>query len=124
MKKLSLLSAALLLTASVAVAGETVTQSENKVKEKTVRSTTMQDDIDQPAMERYHSTTVEKKRETTTSNSTGDDSPINTQTGVEQKRSETSTSETTESHSPGAVQEYRHQSETHHQHTTTEVEKR
>lgn len=124
MKKFSLLSAALLLTASVALAGETVTQSENQMKEKTVRSTTVQDDIDQPAMEQHQSTTLEKKRETTTSNAPGDDPTLRTRTGVEQRRSETSTSETTESRSPGPVQEYSHQSETHHQHTTTEVEKR
>jgi len=45
---------------------------------------------------------------------------------VEKKSSATSTSEGAEAHSPGAVQEYHQQSETHHQHstTTTEVEKK
>jgi Tfp pilus assembly major pilin PilA len=122
MKKVAVLSSAILLIAGVAVAGE-MTQSEQKVKEKSSYSTTVQEDANQAKEKEHKSTTVEKQRQTTTSDDmTGD--TTTRQVEVEKKRSQTTTSEDTDSVAPGATQEYRHQSETHHQHTTKEVEKK
>jgi hypothetical protein len=123
MRKVGIVSAAVLFLASVAVAGEKVTESENTVQEKTVQSTNMQKEADQPGMKQSQGTTVEKQRETTTSDQMGDEI-TNKRVEVEKKSSATSTAEGTEAYSPGAVQEYHQQSETHHQGSTTEVEKK
>ena len=123
MRKVGIVSAAFLFLASVAVADEKVTQSENTVQEKTVQSTTMQKDADQLGMKQSESTTVEKQRETSTSDDKGEEI-TNKRVEVEKKSSTSRTAEGTESHSPGAIQEYHQQSETHHQHSTTEVEKK
>lgn len=123
MRKVGIVSVAVLFLASVAVAGEKVTQSENTVQEKTVQSTTMQKEADQPGMKQSQGTTVEKQQETTTSDQMGDEI-TNKRVEVEKKSSTTNTAEGTEAHSPRAVQEYHQQSETHHQGSTTEVEKK
>ena len=123
MRKVGIVSAAFLFLASVAVAGEQVTQSENTIQEKTVQSTTMHKDAHQLGMKQSESTTVEKQRETSTSDDKGEEI-TNKRVEVEKKSSATSTAEGTESHSPGAVQEHHQHSETHHQHSTTEVEKK
>jgi hypothetical protein len=124
MRKVGIISSAALLLTSVAIAGENVTQNENNVQEKTVHSTTMQKDANQPGMKQSQSTTVEKQRETATSGQMGDEITNKRLEEMEKKSSATSTSEETKAHSPGAVQEHHQHSETHHQHSTTEVEKK
>ena len=100
MKRIAMLSAAILLTAGVAVAGEAVIQSEKNVEEKATHSTTVQDNDDMDG-----NMTTRKKVE------------------MEKKRSKTTT-ESNDEGLPGATQEYQHQSETYHQHSTKEVEKK
>ena len=124
MRKIGIVSTAILFLASIAVAGENVTQSENNVQEKIVQSTTMQKDADQPEMKQSESTTVEKQRETSASDDKGDEITSKGRVEVEKKSSATSTAEGTESPSPGALQDHHQHSETHHQHSTTEVEKK
>jgi len=122
MKKIWILNIAILLMAGVAVAGEDMMQSETNVKEKTSHSTTVQEGANQ-AQKTHESTTVEKQHQATTSDNIDEDATTQEKVEMEKKRSKTTTSEDTDSLSPGATQEYRHQSETHHQHTTKEVEK-
>ena len=122
MRKIWILNIAILLMAGVAFAGEDMTQSETSVKEKTSHSTTVQEDADQ-AQRKHESTTVEKQHQATTSDNMDEDATTQEKVEMEKKHSTTTTSEDTDSLSPGSVQEYRHQSETHHQHTTKEVEK-
>jgi hypothetical protein len=107
--------------AGVAVAGDYGTQSEKKVKETTTHSTTMQEGVNHPQGKTHESTTVEKQQKTTSDNMDGDTTTRN-KVEVEKKSSHTTTSPNP--HSSGATQEYRHQSETHHQNTTKEVEKK
>src|SRR5581483_45734 len=122
MKKFGMLSMAILLTAGVAVADESMTQSESNVKEKTSQSTTtVQGNADQRGEMRHDSTTVEKRRQTTTSDDMGEDATTREKIEVEKKHSKTTTDSSDEG-TPGSTQEYHQQSETH-QHSTTEVEK-
>ena len=125
MRKVEILSIAILLMAGVAVAGEDVTQSEKNIKENTTHSTTVQENVDQTGQKRHKRTTVKKQRETTTSDNTGADPTTRKRMEVEKKSSTTTTSEGTDADdSPGAVREYHQQSETHHEHTTKEVDKK
>ena len=119
MKKVAMLSSAILLIAGVAGAGE-VTQTEKKVQEETSYSNTMQDDADLARANKHESTTVEKRQQTTTSDDMNGDTTTR-EVEVEKKRSETSTSDDPNSVSPGATQEHSQQTETYHKHTTQEV---
>ncbi len=118
MKKLGIFSIATLFMAGVAVAGD-VTQHEEKVKEKTTHSTTVQDNADHIGAQEHKSMTVEKKQKTTTSNDMGDDTKQQRKVKVEKKSSHTTTSDDSDGKTPGSTHEY-HQSETHHQDTTVE----
>jgi cytoskeletal protein RodZ len=122
MRKIWILNIGMLLMAGVAVAGEDMIQSETKVKEKTSHSATVQEDGNQ-AQKDHESTTVEKQHQATTSEDMDGDTTTRDKIETENKHSQTTTLEDTDSSSPGSEQEYRHQSETHHQHTTKEVEK-
>lgn len=120
MRKIWILNIAILLMAGVAVAGEDMMQSETNVKEKTSHSATMQEGTNQ-AQKEHESTTVEKQREATSDDMNGDEA---TQEKVEvEKKHSTTKTEGIDPSSPGSTQEYRHQSETHHQKSTKEVEK-
>jgi hypothetical protein len=123
MRKIWILHIAILLMAGVAVAGEDMTRSETNVKEKTSHSTTLQEGAHQ-AQKKHESTTVEKQRQTTTADDMDGDTTTREKVEVEKNRSKTTTSEDTDSPSLGAAQEYYQRSETHHQHTTEEVEKK
>jgi cytoskeletal protein RodZ len=122
MKKIWILNIAILLMAGVAVAGEDMMQNETNVKEKTSHSTTVQEGANQ-AQKEYESTTVEQQREATTSDDMDGDKTTQEKVEVEKKHSQTKTSEDIDPSSPGTAQEYSHKSETHHEHTTKEVEK-
>jgi hypothetical protein len=117
MRKVGILSIAMVFMAGVAVAGE-VKQHEENVKEKTTHSTTVQDNADQSGTQGHKSTTVEKKQKTTTSDDMGDDTKTRKKVKVEKKSSHTTTSDDSDG-KPGSTHEY-HQSETHHQDTTVE----
>jgi len=121
MRKILVINIALLLVAGVAFANEDMMRSETKAKEKTSHSTTMQEDGNQ-AQSKHEDTTVEKQRQSTTSDDMGGSSTDREKVEIEKKHSQTTTSEETGSPSVGSEQEYRHQSETHHQHSR-EVEK-
>lgn len=124
MRKVGIFSIAILLTAGVAVAGEGITQSERSTKEKTTQSTTtMQGDVDQTGEVRHKSTTVEKRHQATTSDDMDGDTTAREKIEVEKNHSKTTT-ESTDAGLPGSTQEYHRQSETHHQNSTTEVEKK
>ena len=122
MRKIWILNIAFLLMAGVAFAGEDMTRSETRVQEKTSHSAAVQEDGNQ-AQKNHESTAVEKQRQTTTSDEIDGDESTREKVEMEKKHSQTTTSEDTDSPSLGSEQEYRHQSETHHQHTTKEVEK-
>jgi len=122
MKKIWILNIAILLMAGVAVAGEDMMQSETQVKEKTSHSATMQEGTNQ-AQKEHESTTVEKQHQTTTSDDMDGDKTTQEKVEVEKEHSKTKTSEDIDPSSLGTEQEYSHKSETHHEHTTKEVEK-
>ena len=122
MKKFGILSLAFLLMTGVAVAGESMTQSEKSVKEKTTQSTTnLQDNTDVTGEVQHKSTTVEKQRQTTSDDMDGNVS-ASEKIEIEKRRSKTTT-ESSDVGIPESTQEYRQQSETHH-HSSTEVEKK
>ena len=122
MRKFGILSLAFLLTAGVAVAGESMMQSEKSVKEKTTQSTTnLQDNTDVTGEVQHKSTTVEKQRQTTSDDMDGNVS-ASEKIEIEKRRSKTTT-ESSDVGIPESTQEYRQQSETHH-HSSTEVEKK
>jgi hypothetical protein len=122
MRRIAILSAAVLLMTGVAVAGEDITQSEKSVQEKTTHSTTtLQENADQTGETRHNSTTVEKQHQTTTSNDMDGNAGTHKKVEVEKNRSKTTT-ESNDEGIPGSTQEYHQQSETHHQHTT-DIEK-
>jgi len=113
-------SSVILLMAGVAVADDSMTQSETKVKEKTVQSTTMPEHVAQPVEKKYKKTRIEKQRQTTTSDDA--EGSITTQEKVEmEKQHSKSTSESSDEGSLGSTQEYQHHSESY-QHTTKETE--
>jgi len=124
MKKIGILGMAILFTNGVAVAGESMTQSERNMKEKTTHSnTTMQGNADQTGEVKHKSTTMEKQQQTTASDDMDGDATTRERVEMERKGS-TTTTESSDAGAPGSTQEYRRQSETHHQHSTTEVEKK
>lgn len=111
MKKHLILSGAILLLAGVAGAGETVTQSEQNIKEKTTHSTTVQENAAQPPERTYKSTTVEKHQQTTRDNADG---LTTTQEKMEVKKERSINNNETGNENPvGSTQEYQHHSETH-----------
>jgi cytoskeletal protein RodZ len=118
MRKIEIFSIAILFMAGVAVAGD-VTQSEEHSKESTMHSTTMQGNADQTGEMRNKSTTVEKRRQTTTSDDMDGDTTTHENVEMEKKHSQTTTSDGSDGNTPGSTREY-HQSETHHQDTTVE----
>jgi hypothetical protein len=121
MRKFGILSLAFLFTTGVAIAGESMMQSEKSVKEKTTQSTTnLQDNADVTGEVQHKSTTVEKQRQTTSDDMDG--MTASEKIEVEKSRSKTTT-ESGDDSIPGSTQEYRQQSETHH-HSSTEVEKK
>jgi len=123
MKKIGILGMAMLFTTGVAVAGESMTQSERNMKEKTTQSTTtMQGNADQTGEVKHKSTTMEKQQQTTASDDMDGDATTRERVEVERKGS-TTTTDSSDAVAPGSTQEYL-QSETHHQHSTTEVEKK
>lgn len=122
MKKIGMFTVAALLLASGAVAGDGVTQSESRVKE---HSTTMQGDATQPGTQQSHSSTVEKQQKTTTSATDERGEEITDKRVDVQKESTTSsTTEGTGTNATESVQQHHQHSETHHRHSTTEVEKK
>lgn len=124
MKKITILTMGIFLMAGVAIAGESMMQSESNVKEKTTQSTTtLQGNMDQTGEVRHDSTTVEKRREETTSGDMGMGATSRGKVEVEKNRSKT-TIESSDEGVPGTPQEYQRKSETHHEHSTTEVEKK
>jgi hypothetical protein len=115
-------SIALLLMTGMAFADDSVTQSERNVKEKTIHSTTVQENADPTGETSHNSTSVEKRRQTTTSGDLDGDTTTREKVEVENHRSKTTTQSNGEV-SPQSTQEYHQQSETYHQHTTKEVDK-
>ena len=120
MTKFGILSLAFLLMSGVAVAGESMMQSEKSINEKTTKSTTnLQNDVDQAGELSHKSTTVEKQRQTTSDDMNGD---VSTSEKIEmEKRRSKTTTESNDTSIPESTREYRQQSETHH-HSSTEVE--
>ena len=120
MRKFGIFSLAFLLSTGVAVAGESMMQNEQSIKEKTTQSTTdLQGDMDRTGEVRHKSTTVEKQRQTTSDDMNGNVS-ASEKIEMEKRRSKTTT-ESSDVGIPESTQEYRQQSETHH-HSSTEVE--
>jgi hypothetical protein len=123
MRKVAMLSAAVLLMTGMTVAcSEQVTRSEKNVQEKSSYSSTMQDNSDLTSERRHDSATVEQKQQTITSDGMGENTTTREKSTVEKKRSETMSPSSVED-SLGSSQEYRQQSETFRQHSTTEVTK-
>jgi|GEM_PF-6984494 len=123
MRKVAILSTAVLLVSSVAAAcGEHVTRSEKTVQEKSTYSSTVQDNREPTLEQRHDSSTLEQRHETTTSDGMGGNMSTHENSTVEKSRSET-TSPSSDEDSLGSAQEYHQQSETFHQHTRTEVTK-
>ena len=123
MRKVAMLSATVLLMTGMTVAcSEQVTRSEKNVQEKSSYSSTMQDNNDLTSERRHDSATVEQKQQTITSDGMGENTTTREKSTVEKKRSETMSPSSVED-SLGSSQEYRQQSETFRQHSTTEVTK-
>jgi len=123
MRKVAILSAAVWLMAGMAAAcGEHVTRSEKNVQEKATYSSTMQDNAGLAEEKRHESKTVEQKQQTMTSDGMGENTTAREKSAAEERRSET-TSPSSVENSLGSTQEYHQQSETFHQHSTTEVTK-
>ena len=123
MRKVAMLSAAVLLMTGMTVAcSEHVTRSEKNVQEKSTYSSTTQDNRGLAEEQRRDSATVEQKQQTITSDGMGENTTTRERSTVEKKRSETTSPSSVED-SLGSTQEYRQQSETFRQHSTTEVTK-
>ena len=123
MRKVAMLSAAVLLMTGMTVAcSEHVTRSEKNIQEKSTYSSTTQDNKGSAEEQRRDSATVEQKQQTITSDGMGENTTTREKSTVEKKRSETMSPSSVED-SLGSSQEYRQQSETFRQHSTTEVTK-
>ena len=121
MRKVAMLSAAVLLMTSMTVAcSEQVTRSEKNIQEKSTYSSTTQDNRGLAEERRLDSATVEQRQQTITSDGMGENTTTREKSTVEKRRSETMSPSSVED-SLGSSQEYHQQSETFRQHSTTEV---
>jgi hypothetical protein len=122
MRKVALLSSAVLLMTSMATAcSEHVTRTEKNVQEKSSYSSTVRDTREPIAEQKYDSSSVEQRQRTITSDGIGGNMSSQEKVTTEKRRSETSAPGSDES-SVGAAQDYNQESE-FHQHTRTEVTK-
>ena len=123
MRKVTMLSAAVLLMSGMTVAcSEQVTRSEKNIQEKSTYSSTTQDNRGLAEERRLDSATVEQRQQTITSDGMGENTTTRKKSTVEKRRSETMSPNSVED-SLGSSQEYHQQSETFRQHSTTEVTK-
>lgn len=123
MRKLAIMSAAVVLMSSIGMAcSESVTRSEKSVQEKTSYSSSVQDNRDRIGEQRYDSTTMEQKQRTTTSDDIAGSTTTREKVTTKERQSEIASPDLAE-RPLGAAQEYNEKSETFRQHTTTEVTK-
>ncbi len=122
MRKVVIGSMAILLMTGMAFAGESMMQSEKNVKEKSVHSTTVQENAGPVGETNHNSTIVEKRRQTTTSDDMDGDTTTREKVEVENHRSKTTTQSNDQGSPSSTRQGYQQKSETYHQKTTKEVD--
>jgi hypothetical protein len=124
MKKVTMLTVAVLLVGGVAFAEEQVMQQSKEVKEKTAHSTSVSPDYPgQPATHEHESTKVEKHQQTTTGNPDSVVSPETAQKNVEVKKKSSTTVTTEGAGNPLSDSETRSsvESHSHSKQTSTSV---
>jgi hypothetical protein len=125
MKKITTITAAILLTTGIALAEEQVIQQHKKVQEKAASSITVHPDSPGPAVTHEHdSTKVEKREQTTTTLDTNPVAPPETtQQTVEMKKKSATTVTTEEDSDPlSSTNTHRSvQSKSQYEHTSKEA---